>query len=375
MRTDLHFSNYEPSLLDLARIILPQWRRLVVVPIVVGLTALAASFLLTPTFISTARVLPPQQQSGAAAMIAQQLGALSMLAGAAGFKNPADQYVALLKSRSIADRLIEKYDLMGTFGVEFRDDARRRLAENSNITIGKEGLIVIEIEDPDPKRAADLANSYVEELSRLTRQFTASEAGQRREFFEAQLAAARDRLTAAERALKNSGVPESAIKAEPRAAVEALSRLRAAVTSAEIKVGVMRGYLSESSPDMRQAQQELAILRAQLVRAQQAETPTEDAKTADYIGRFREFKYQEVLFELVAKQFELAKLDQAREGAVVQVVDAAVPAERKARPKRLLIAILASLATGVAMVFWYLLRHRLRLDAGVLAQQAAPARA
>jgi tyrosine-protein kinase Etk/Wzc len=144
--------------------------------------------------------------------------------------------------------------------------------------------------------------------------------------------------------------------------VETIARIKAAVTGAEIRLGSMRGYLSDASPDIRQAQQELAALRAQLAKAQRAETPAEEALTSDYIALYREFKYQEVLFELIAKQYEIARLDEAREGTTVQVVDAAVPPERKARPKRALIAILAALATGATLVFVYLLRYRIELD-------------
>ncbi len=354
---------HEPGLLDLARVLLPRWRSLVAIPLLVGLVALAASFLVPPVFVATARVLPPQQQGSAAAMLAQQLGALSLLAGAAGFKNPADQFVALLKSRSIADRLIERHALRNVYGVELQEDARRVLSDNTSIVVGKEGLIVVEVYDVEPRRAADLANGYVEELRRMTRQMAVGEASQRREFFETQLAAARDRLAAAEIALKRSAVPESTLKAEPRAAVETIARIRAAVTGAEIRLGAMRGYLSDSSPDVRQAQQELAALRAQLAKAQRADSPAEEALTSDYIALYREFKYQEVLFELIAKQYEIARLDEARDGTTVQVVDSAVPAERKARPKRALIAILATLATGLTLVFFHLLRYRISLDA------------
>jgi tyrosine-protein kinase Etk/Wzc len=207
MRAEIPPLLHEPGLLDLARVLLPRWRSLVALPILVGALALAASFLMSPVFVATARVLPPQQQGGAAAMLAQQLGALSLLAGAAGFKNPADQFVALLKSRSIADRLIERHRLREVYDVELHEDARRALDDNSSIVVGKEGLIVVEVADLDPKRAADLANGYVEELRRMTRQMSLDEASQRREFFESQLATARDRLAAAEIALKRSAVP------------------------------------------------------------------------------------------------------------------------------------------------------------------------
>jgi uncharacterized protein involved in exopolysaccharide biosynthesis len=127
-----------------------------------------------------------------------------------------------------------------------------------------------------------------------------------------------------------------------------VAQLKAAVTAKEVQLSAMRGYLAETSPDFRQAQQELAALRAQLARAEQSDPNTSaTGATQDYISRYRDFKYQETLFELMAKQYEIARLDEAREGAVIQIVDSAVPPERRTRPKRLLTAVLATLGAAI----------------------------
>jgi uncharacterized protein involved in exopolysaccharide biosynthesis len=353
----------EISLLDLLVVLAEHWKLLVFGPLAAGLAALGIAFVVTPVYTATARILPPQQQQSAAAMVAQQLGALAGLAGAAaGLKNPADQYVALLKSRSVADRLIERFDLMRVYDEEYIQDARKALENNSKISAGRDGLITIDVDDEDPKRAAAIANGYVEELGELTKRLALTEAQQRRAFFEKQLQQVRDALTRAQQALAAVGVSESVLKAEPRAVAEGVARLKAEVTAKEVQLSAMRGYLAETSPDFRQAQQELAALRAQLARAQQSEALPSGVTAAqqDYISRFRDFKYQETLFELMARQYEIARLDEAREGALIQVVDPAVPPERKSKPKRALVAIVTTLASGLLLILFVFMRRAWR---------------
>jgi uncharacterized protein involved in exopolysaccharide biosynthesis len=143
--------------------------------------------------------------------------------------------------------------------------------------------------------------------------------------------------------------------------VAAVAALKAQVTAQEVKVGALRGYLAETAPDFKQAMNELANLRSQLAK-QEKDTPASSNMTAqgDYVSKYREFKYNETLFELFAKQFEIAKVDEAREGAVIQILDAAQPPERKSKPKKALIAIIATLAAGFALLLFVFVRQALR---------------
>ena len=348
----------EISLLDLLQVVADNLRLLIIGPLLAGLAALGIAFAIAPTYTATVRFLPPQQQQSAAASMLASLGALGGLAGAAsGLKNPSDQYLAFIRSRSVQDALIDRFGLMERYEAKLRDDARKTLQTLARASSGKDGLISVEIDDEDPKFAAQLANAHVEELQKLLARLAVTEAQQRRVFFEKQLQQAKDNLTRAEQALKASGVNSSALKASPQAAVEAVARLRAAITAQEIKIASLRGYLSENAPDFRQALTELGAMRAQLARAEQQEAPV--AGGSDYIGRYRDFKYYETLFELFAKQYELARVDESREGAVIQVLDAAQPPERKAKPKRALIAVIATLAAGFALLLFVFVRHAL----------------
>ena len=158
----------EISLLDIAQAIAENLRFLVLTPLLVGLAALGISFLITPSFTAKTQILPPQQQQGAAAALLQGLGALGGLASAAtGLKNPNDQFVSMLKSRTVADGLIEQFKLTSRYESETLFDARKELESRSNIVSGKDGLISVEVEDRDPVVAAQIANAYIERLGRL----------------------------------------------------------------------------------------------------------------------------------------------------------------------------------------------------------------
>ena len=350
------------DVLDLALPLLQHWKALLLVPLLCGLIALGATYLVEPTYTSRTVFLPPQQQQSAAASALASLGALSGLAGAAaGIKSPADQYVALLQSTSVADRLIDEFKLMQVYEARFRFEAQKSLADRTRISLGKkDGLITVEVDDVDPQRASDLANRHVDELRRLGAQLALTEAQQRRVFFEAQLKKTRDDLTQAQQLLQASGFNPGALKAEPRAAAEGYARLRAEVTSAEVRLQTLRRSLSDATPEVQQAQAMLGALRSQL---QKSEAPTDSTGGPDYVSKFREFKYQETLFELFSRQYEMARLDESREGALIQVVDVAKPAEYKSKPKRSLIAVSTTMAVLLLMAVYFVMRHFWRISA------------
>jgi uncharacterized protein involved in exopolysaccharide biosynthesis len=353
----------EISLLDLLQVVVENLRLLVLGPLVVGLLALGYAFTIPPTFTATTKFMPPQQQASGAASLLAGLGALGGLAGAAsGIKNPVDQYVAFLKSRSVKDALIERFKLGERYNQTVMDDTRGTLDGIARASSGKDGFITLEVDDKDPAFAAELANAHVEEMGHLLKRLAVTEAQQRRVFFEKQLASAKDNLTNAELALKSSGVSSDTLKSDPKAAVEGLARLKAGITAQEIKLGTMRGYLSESAPDFKQAQTELGVLRSQLSRAEEQQPASVGGATgaSDYVSKYRDFKYQETLFELFTKQYEIARVDESREGAVIQVVDTALPPERKSKPKKAMIAMVATLASGFALLLFVFVRQALR---------------
>ncbi|WP_046114681.1 Wzz/FepE/Etk N-terminal domain-containing protein [Aquincola tertiaricarbonis] len=347
------------GLLELGVILKSRWKLLIGAPLLAGALAYGAAFLIPPTFTATTTFLPPQQQQSSAASALASLGALAGLAGGAGVKTPADQYVAFMQSATVSDRIIDRFDLMKVYESKLRMDARKKLTDNAKITVGKkDGLISVSVDDGNPKRAADIANAYIDELRRLSSSLAVTEAQQRRVFFEQQLMQTKERLTTAQRALEASGFTEGALRSEPRSAAESYARLQAEVTAAEVRLQTMRGAYNENAPEFRTAQDRLAALRGQLARTEKVRGNGDDS---DYVGKYREFKYQETLFDLFARQYELARVDESREGALVQVVDTATPPERRSKPKRSLIAAGTFVVVGLLLAMALIIRHVSRL--------------
>lgn len=350
----------EISLLDLLQVIVENLRILILAPLGVGILALGISFFIPPSFTANTAFLPQQQASAAASML-QSLGAIGGIAcAAAEIKDLADQYVAFLQSRAVQDALIKRFDLQERYQQDFQESTRKTLAGMSKISARKDGLITIAVEEEDPQIAADIANAYVDELSQLLSRLAVTEAQRRRVFFEKQLQQTKAKLVAAQQTLAASGVSVAALNISPDVALEGPARLRAEVTAQEVKLASMRSYLTENAPAFKQAMSALTALKKQLSLAEKVQNPSERSQDNDYINNYREYKYQETLFELFTKQFELAKIDEGRESPVIQVVDVAQVPELKSKPKKALIAVMATLLTGFMLLFFVFARSTWR---------------
>jgi tyrosine-protein kinase Etk/Wzc len=339
------------------------------VPLSATVLAAATSFLIPSTYTATTRILPPQQGQSAAASLLNQLSGLASIAGSAvGLKNPSDLFLEMLKSDSIGDSLIARFHLKETFRKRYQVDAREALARRSRFVANKSGSISIEVDARDRALAADLANAYVEELYRLTTTLAISEAAQRRVFFERQLLQTKDKLAEAEASLRkaiDSGGFVS-VDAQSRSIMEVVARLRANITAKQIQVDAMTAYAAPSNPDMKRAEQELASMRQELGRLEAGRGTTgkwasgaSDAAMPGGVANialFRDVKYHEVLFELMAKQYELARVDESREAPLIQVLDRASPPEKRSSPHRSLIVLAGFIAGLAAASVWAVVR-------------------
>lgn len=327
------------------------WRLLLIGPLAIGVAALGLTYLVTPTFTARTAFLPPQPLQSAAASALASLGGLSSLLGGAGQRTPTDQYVALVQSTTVADHLVDKFELLKVYDEKLRQDARKVLSKNTRVVAGRrDGIIVLEVDDESPARAAEIANRYVEELRLMTNRLALTEAQQRRVFFEGHLQRTRDRLAQAQLALQASGFNQESLKAEPKAAAEGYARLKAEVTTAQGRLDALRQTLTDSAPEVQQAGAAIAVLKAQLTRV---EATAGQGDAADYVGKYREFKYQEALFEQFSRQYELARVDESREGQL-QVIDVAQAPEKKSWPKRALLALVGTVG-GFVVALAYVL--------------------
>jgi tyrosine-protein kinase Etk/Wzc len=329
------------------------------------------SLVLPVRYMATTSILPPQQGSSAGSSLLAQLGSLGSVAslaggGSLGLKNPNDLQVAILKSRTVEDAMVDRFHLMNLFEVKHQSDARKKLEKVVDIDSGaKDGLIRISVTDRDPQLAAEMANGYVEEFKRLSATLAVTEASQRRLFFEQQLAQAKDNLANAEEDLKKTEQKTGLVQldAQTRATIELLADLRGQIAAKEVQIAGMRSFATGENPDLQLAEQQLAGLHAQEQRmgaasegATNALIPKGNMQEAgiEYIRRLRDVKYFETIFDLLARQYEVAKVDEARQGAVVQVVDRAVVPDRKSSPQRtliVLVAVVLGLFFGVAWAF------------------------
>jgi len=349
----------EISLLDLAIVLAKRKKRVIGLPAIAAILSIAASLMLPNVYTASTKIIPPiQAQSTASALLSQLGGAASALAGVTGLKNPSDLYVGMLKSRTVADALIQRFDLNGYYQQKYQSGTRATLDSITSISAGKDGLITIEVDDKDPKMAAELANAYVDELKSLMRVLAVTEASQRRLFFENQLQQARENLLRAEGSAKQAmeGGGLANVEAQGRALIETTARLRGQISVKEVQIGAMRAFAAERNPELLKAQQELASLKNELTRI---EGSTGGGAIRPGKGRgfenlklLRDAKYFETIHDLLAKQYEIAKIDEAKDMGVLQVMDKAVVPDRKSKPKRSLIVLLSIVAALFAGILW-----------------------
>ncbi len=321
-----------------------------------GGVSLIVAVLLPPKYTASSTILPPQQNSSMASMLSSQLanlGGMAALAGsAAGLKNQNDMYVAMLKSRTVEDAMVQQFGLMQEYRAKRPSDARKALETVSKIDgSGKDGLIHISVLDRDPKRAAEMANGYIEQYRKLSEHLAITEASQRRLFFERQLEQAKDNLANAEEAMKRAQQQTGFIQldSQARALIEAAATLRAQINAKEVQIHALETFATDQNAALVQAQKQLDALRQQLAKLGGSEDSSSEnfivpkgkvpEAGLEYMRKLRDVKYYETVFTIIARQFETAKLDEAKQGAVIQVVDAAVTPDRKSSPPRTLIVL------------------------------------
>lgn len=335
----------------------------------VAIAAGLVAFALPPTYTARASLLAPasQQQSGSAAALAA-LGSLGALAGG-GAKTPDDLYVALLKSDSVQRRLDERFNLRDRYGVSTYETLRKTMPGRIRVAADKKsGLIGIEVDDKDPTFAAELANAHAQEVTKVLSRLAVTEAQLRRVFFEKQLNDTKEHLVKAEQDMR--GVQEKSgvivLDKQAEALIASAAQVRTMIAEREVQLKVLRTAATEQNPDVIRLSSELAGLRSELARlgSSQGGSPGSAVDMpvgklpeagVEYVRARRELKIQETLLESMLRQFEAAKLDEAKEGQALQVVDAAVPPDRKSKPSVALVTLtsaLLALFASTAYVFF-----------------------
>jgi tyrosine-protein kinase Etk/Wzc len=279
------------NLVDLLIVLAKHKKMILVLTFAAALVAVGISLLMPNIYTGMSKILPPEssKSSSVNSIMLAQLGGLTGTAGAAlGLKDPNALYLAMLKSRNIMEKIVRHFDLQTVYEEKTMTDALKALEKESTITSGKDGVIVVEVDDKDPQRAAALANAYIEELNKLMQTFALTEASQRGQFFENQMKPAKDKLTDAEITLDRT--PNTSLQ---------------------------------------------------------------------YMDALRNLRYQESIYDILATQFASAKLDEAKDSPLIQILDKAIPPEKKSKPKRSLIVILATLAAFFMAIIWAFIKEAL----------------
>jgi len=355
----------EINLLDLAIVLLKRKRFIIRFTLIVAVITAVISLILPSIYRAETKMLPPQSSStGMAAQILSQLGgAAGALGGIAPVKTSGALFIELLKSNSVLDRIIDRFDLIKLYKTKTRERARNLLlgalkAEEDK----KSGLISVKFEDKDPKRAAQIANAFVEELKNVNKGLAVSEASQRRLFFEEQLQDVKVSLAKAEEDMKTFQEKTGVLQAEAqaKAVIENIALLRAQIAAKEVELRVLKTYTTQNNPDLYKAEEGLKAMRAELAKLETkgggGHNPLMPigrmpSVGTEYLRKLRELKFNETLYELLLKQYELTKLDESRDATVIQVVDKAEPPEKRYKPKRRQMVMIATVCAFFVSIF------------------------
>jgi len=352
-------------------------------------TYAVSALLLPKAYESTATLLPQldSKEGGSLAALLATTGAGGMAQNlGVGLPSmpttPTDVFVAILKSRVMADEAIAKFGLMAVYNERTMHDTRTELAERVRVTVSKEKVIKVTAEDADPQRAADIAAFFVSSLDRLNRTLNVSKASYNRAFIERRLAETQTGLVKTEEALRdfqrnNKAV---AVEAQSKAMIEAAAMIQGQITGNEVQLQVMSAYLSPDNPDLSRVRSSIEELKKQLAllefgKGAKGASPGDRLHPAmvtvpdlalQYGRLFRELKVQETLYALLTSQYEQAKITEARDTPTVQILDPPVPADKQIKPRVVFnTAVAGLLGLCLAVILAYGLEVRTRRTAGV----------
>jgi tyrosine-protein kinase Etk/Wzc len=370
-QTDSGYLGHESSTLILLLILSRGKGKLIGGTLLGLLLGACLAFALHPTFTATATILPPQAPQSSLSSLMGQLGSLSALGGGSSLlKSPADLYVGILQSRTIADQIVERFHLQTQWHLQSQNDVRKKLSTRVKFEAAKNGMIDITVNDKDPQQASAIANSFVEALNSINSRLAISEASQRRLFFEQQLSEEKSALAAAEEDLKDTQQKTGLLNVGGQAeqAIRSIAQTRAEIASREVKLQSMRTYETDLNPEIIEIQQQISTLRGQLTELQnnqsklvpgdtQIAANQVPAGTLEYTRKLREVKYHDTLLNLLSRQYEAARIDEAKSAPIIQVVDRAVPPDKKSGPPRLLIMLGMAVAGFMAASGWLCWKH------------------
>lgn len=374
------------SVIEIALILASRKRAILSTALIFGIITAVIVWLIPKDYTSTALMMPPQKQSSSSALLGE-LGGLAALSGGLGggtasmlgLKKPGDLYIGILQSETIEDALIHQFDLMHVYKAKRLSDARKELKNKSKIVSEKSSLISISVEDHSPKRAAAIANSYINHLHDLMSHLAITDAAQRRVFFEQEVDQEKNRLADAEEALVRTEQKTGIIQpqGQTQAVIMTIMQLQAQISATEVELTALRSSATNDNPKVITLQSQLAGLRAQLSEFERGHPqvgeiagdvlPTVTSvptASLEYLRSYRDVRYHQTLFDLLAKQYEMARVDEAREAPLIQVVDPGLVPDKRSWPPRMILTLLAVFLGALLASGWVLLQAAYRARMG-----------
>jgi uncharacterized protein involved in exopolysaccharide biosynthesis len=354
-------------------VVLARRRRMIVACTFIAMLITSIVVLVIPVrYKGTAVILAPQTTQSSISAILGQIGGgggssssslTSLLPEGldGGLKSPGETYIGLLSSRTVADDMISKFDLQKLYKRKTLVDTRKALARHTHIEATKGWLINITVDDHSAQRAADMANYYVDLLYKRNQHLALSQASQRRIFLEQQVAQETEALNKAEvdfkRAQETTGVIQLGGQAEMT--LRTIAQLRAELVSRELQLQQLRSVATENNETVSDLESNIAALKTQLAKAEKGSIdsgatdyflPAGKVPEAEleYIRKVRQLRYHETLFEMLSKQYEIARIDEAKSPPLIQVVDRAIVFDKRAWPPRTLLVLLSGI---LALIF------------------------
>jgi len=336
------------------------------------------AFLIQARYKSTARLMPPDDsQSGGLAMAAAALsGGAGSLGGIASemlvLKSTSDIFVGILSSRTVQDKLIQQFDLKKLYGERRMEDARKDLAEHTDISVDRKSqIITVAVTDHDSKRAAALGEAYVAQLNRLVAELSTSSARRERIFLEERLQAVSKGLESAEKEFSQFSSKNSAIdiKEQGKAMVEAAATLQGQLIAAESELEGLKQIYTDNNVRVRSVKARMNELKHQLEKlggkGEDAAAPSDQQQASlypsirrlpllgvTYADLYRRTRVQEAVFESLTKEYELAKVQEVKEIPTVKVLDFPNIPDKKSFPPRMLIMFLGTAFAFAIATTW-----------------------
>ncbi len=373
---ELRESTHDSALLRLLALVAGEWKLIVLGTLAAAILTAVTVSVIPVSYTATAVILVPQPAMGSAAALMSALGggaSVAALSASDGqLASPPDTYMGVLASRTVADDLIDQFDLEKVYQARSLYATRIALKHHTRLEAARGFLVRISVEDRDARRAAAMANAYVDALWQVNKRLALTTGSQRRLFFEQQLELERKPLADAEEAFREiqqkTGVIELAGQEE--LTLRSIAQLRAEIQARELQAQMLRTTATEQNPEVQRLESEIAGLKTQL---QQAEGSAGDAYDEtfvpvgklpqaglEYLRRARDLRYHEALYELLLRQYEQARVEEAKDPALIQVVDQAIPPDRKSWPPRTLLVLLAAAGTAFLLTGVVLMREQWR---------------